>query len=127
MSRRLGHPNTRRPIFACVGILCLLLGALPALAQSDELLEMLGTDRNHWTNDREVGRGLGPVTQAALRSSPQREAWLHFGGNYKAWRHSPITELDPDSIGDLEVAWTAQTGVSGQLEASPVVTTASST
>lgn len=88
---------------------------------SAELMEMLGVNKTHWTNDKEVGRGAGPVTEATLRNSPTRTDWLHFGGNYATWRHSPITELNPESIGNLKMAWAAQTGVPGQLEASPIV------
>ena len=79
-------------------------------------------NRNHWTTDADIGRGEGPVDDQALRDAPSNPAaWLHFGGNYAGWRHSPISRLTPDSVGDLKLAWMAQTGVPGQLETSPVV------
>ena len=79
-------------------------------------------NRNHWTTDADIGRGEGPVDDQALRDAPANPAeWLHYGGNYASWRHSPIERLTPDSVGDLKLAWMAQTGIPGQLEASPVV------
>ena len=94
---------------------------LSALAQEIDPEELFGPTPTHWTNDRDVGRGMGPVSQQALTASPTRDQWLHFGGNYGSWRYSPIEELTPGSLAELEVAWTAQTGFSGQLEASPVI------
>jgi alcohol dehydrogenase (cytochrome c) len=106
--------------------LAAFLAAVPAVAQppEDEPEEVEG-DRGarptHWTTDRAVGRGRGPVSQEALETSPSRTDWLHFGGNYQSWRYSPIEELTPAALPRLRVAWAAQTGVPGQLEASPVV------
>ena len=77
--------------------------------------------RNHWLATTEIGDGAGPVDQTLLAAAPTRESWLHYGGNYASWRHSPITELTPESASNLRLAWIAQTGVSGQLESSPVV------
>ena len=79
-------------------------------------------NRNHWTTDADIGRGDGPVDDQALRDAPANPAeWLHYGGNYQGWRHSPIAALTPASVVNLKLAWMAQTGVPGQLEASPVV------
>ena len=103
-----------------------LVAAVPAAAQdegglSDEFNAALGLGLTHWTNDKKVGRGLGPADGKALAASPGRDAWLHFGGNFQTWRHSPIEELNPESIGRLRAVWAAATGVPGQLEASPIV------
>lgn len=76
----------------------------------------------HWTHSGDAGIGLGPVDTAALVATPRNNAeWLHYGGNYAAWRHSPITSLSPERVGGLKVAWAFQTGRSGQLEANPIV------
>ncbi len=79
-------------------------------------------NRNHWTTDADIGRGDGPVDDEALKAAPANsDEWLHYGGNYQGWRHSPIEQLTPQSVGNLKLAWIAQTGVPGQLEASPVI------
>ncbi len=103
-----------------------LLAAVPTGAQeegglSDEFNAAMGLGKTHWTNDKDVGLGLGPVDDEALGASPGRDSWLHFGGNFQTWRHSPIEELNPESIGTLRAAWATPTGVPGQLEASPIV------
>jgi alcohol dehydrogenase (cytochrome c) len=98
--------------------------AVPAHAQEEgeEGPEGGGRTRtNHWVAEEPAGRGAGPVTAEALAASPTRGDWLHFGGNFQSWRYSPIEELTPAALPRLRVAWAAQTGVPGQLEASPIV------
>ncbi|MBL4819678.1 MAG: PQQ-dependent dehydrogenase, methanol/ethanol family [Gammaproteobacteria bacterium] len=77
---------------------------------------------NHWLNDQPIGTGLGPVTVENLASGTSNpEQWLHYGGDYRNFRHSPITELNPDSIGELQIAWLFPTGTDGQFAMSPIV------
>ncbi len=99
-----------------VGVVTLALASRGAMAQRG------GGRGNHWTTTAAVGRGLGPVGEQTLRDAPRdTSSWLHFGGNYASWRHTPIDRLTPDSVATLRLAWLAQTGVPGQLEASPIV------
>jgi alcohol dehydrogenase (cytochrome c) len=57
-----------------------------------------------------------------LKKAPaDPSSWLHFGGNYGSWRHSPIKALTPASLPKLRAAWMLQTGVPVQLEVSPIV------
>ena len=100
------------------GTLALALLPVPLAAQEEGVA---AGPQTHWTATAEVGDGAGPVEQSLLEAAPTRESWLHYGGNYGSWRHSPITELTPESASKLRLAWIAQTGVSGQLESSPVV------
>ena len=98
------------------------MAAIVLLAAATAPAEAQRRNRNHWTTDADIGRGDGPVDDQALRNAPANPAeWLHFGGNYASWRHSPIERLTPGSVGDLKLAWMAQTGVPGQLETSPIV------
>jgi alcohol dehydrogenase (cytochrome c) len=76
----------------------------------------------HWLAKQPVGTGAGPVTQAMLRDPfADRGRWLHYGGNYLGWRHSPLTSLSPANAKELRLAWAFPTGVVGQFEVSPVV------
>ena len=78
--------------------------------------------QNHWINEEPIGSGAGPVDEAMLDAGledPTR--WLLYGGNYANYRHSPITELTPEAVPDLRVAWTFPTGTDGQFEVSPVI------
>jgi alcohol dehydrogenase (cytochrome c) len=58
-------------------------------------------------------------------NNPSR--WLTYSGNYASHRHSPLTRITPDNVGDLEALWTFQTGVIAggnavnKFEATPIV------
>ena len=70
--------------------------------------------QTHWIHEGPAGRGAGPVTADMLKNAPaDPSTWLHFGGNYATWRHSPIKALTPASLKDLRVAWMLPTGVAG--------------
>ena len=78
--------------------------------------------QHHWTNEREIGRGDGPVNNEQLLSAPSNpEEWLHYGGDYANHRHSPIDDITPDNAPNLKVAWAFPTGTSQQFEVSPTV------
>jgi alcohol dehydrogenase (cytochrome c) len=77
---------------------------------------------NHWLNDQAIGNNQGPVTIETLASgNTNPEQWLHYGGDYRNFRHSPVTALNPQSIQDLEMAWSMPTGTEGQFAVSPIV------
>ena len=85
--------------------------------------EALTITTTHWTNNRSIGDGAGPVTTELL-SEPQSadsESWLQYGGDYSNQRHSPITELSPENIDDLNFSWGFPTGTSGQFAVSPLI------
>ncbi len=63
-----------------------------------------------------------PITQEKLLAGTSNTAeWLLYGGNYSNWRFSPLHDVSRDTVGKLQAAWVFQTGIPGQLEASPVV------
>ena len=75
-----------------------------------------------WYAEKPVGAGAPPVTGDLLAKSPTAPGnWLLYGGDYRKSRHSPATALTPATVKDLQVAWSAPTGTTGQFEASPVV------
>ncbi|MDE0661517.1 MAG: PQQ-dependent dehydrogenase, methanol/ethanol family [Gammaproteobacteria bacterium] len=79
-------------------------------------------DIHHWTNDRKIGRGDGPVNNEHLLRAPLNpEQWLHYGGDYANHRHSPIDDITPGNAANLKVAWAFPTGTSEQFEVSPTV------
>ena len=91
-------------------------------AVMDAEAEALPELPTHWLNDKAIGVGAGPVTQADLAkglSDPSN--WLLYGGDYNNHRHSPVTDLNPDTVKNLEVAWAFPTGTLGQFEASPII------
>lgn len=65
---------------------------------------------------------LKPVTQERLlKGSADPSAWLMYGGNYQSWRFSPLKDINRRNVKKLAPAWIFQTGIPGQLEASPII------
>lgn len=69
--------------------------AAPAAAQA--------TGRTGLTVSHEV-RNYVPVTDAMLRN-PDPGDWLMIRRNYQAWSHSPLSQITPDNVQDLKLAW----------------------
>lgn len=65
---------------------------------------------------------LKPVTQERLlKSTEDPSSWLMYGGNYQSWRFSPLKDVNRQNVKKLTPAWMFQTGIPGQLEASPII------
>ncbi len=65
---------------------------------------------------------LKPVThERLLKSTEDTASWLMYGGNYQSWRFSPLKDINRQNVKKLTPAWIFQTGIPGQLEASPVI------
>jgi alcohol dehydrogenase (cytochrome c) len=47
--------------------------------------------------------------------------WVSFGGSYTNQRHSPLTQITPENVGQLQPAWTFQTEAIGAFETTPLV------
>jgi alcohol dehydrogenase (cytochrome c) len=45
-----------------------------------------------------------PPTNAELASPPSRD-WLHWRGNPQSWGYSELSQITPESVGRLELAW----------------------
>ena len=48
---------------------------------------------------------LTPVTEAMLRNPPAGD-WLHWRRTYDGWAHSPLTDINRETVKNLKVAWT---------------------
>ena len=76
----------------------------------------------HWTIDEPIGNGGGPVVDAdLLAGTADAEKWLLYGGDYGNLRHSPIDDIGPDNVANLQVAWAFPTGTVEQFEVSPTI------
>jgi quinoprotein glucose dehydrogenase len=62
--------------------------------------------------------GAGAWSAQTTRSAPAgeqtRDQWPAYGGDPGGARHSPLTQLTPENVGRLTVAWTYRTGELGQ-------------
>ncbi|MYD98186.1 MAG: PQQ-dependent dehydrogenase, methanol/ethanol family [Gammaproteobacteria bacterium] len=121
-----------RNLVATSFVVCGLVGCEQATVQVEESTSAPpGTtaveaapapDIHHWTNDKDIGGGGGPVTSEHLLASPSNpEQWLLYGGDYGNHRHSPIDDITPENASRLQVAWAFPTGTTEQFEVSPTV------
>ena len=61
-----------------------------------------------------------PVTDEMLRN-PDDGDWLMIRRNYEAWSHSPLSEIDRDTVGELELAWVWAMNEGGWNAPAPIV------
>ena len=47
--------------------------------------------------------------------------WLTYSGGYFSQRYSPLNQITPDNVGNVELQWVYQTGVIGPWQATPLV------
>jgi alcohol dehydrogenase (cytochrome c) len=64
-----------------------------------------------------MAQGLDP--SALLKHSP--DSWPTYHGDYTGQRHSRLTQITPDNVGQLTLAWAFQTGMTQQIKASPIL------
>lgn len=84
--------------------------------------QISGRSSSHWVAEKPIDNGAGPVTNKLLRSAAKdSKNWLHYGGDYRNFRHSPLKSITPESVKNIKVAWTMATGTTGQMGNSPVV------
>jgi|TARA_Y100000310_G_scaffold321786_1_gene379922 alcohol dehydrogenase (cytochrome c) len=76
----------------------------------------------HWLNENPTGLDAAPVSQAMLAEGNRvANRWIQYGGDYANHRHSPIMQLNRESVANLQVAWAFPTGTLGQFEVSPII------
>ena len=60
------------------------------------------------------------VDPSALLQPPS-DSWLTYHGDYSGRHHSRLTQITPDNVGQLALAWAFQTGQTQQIKATPIV------
>ena len=64
--------------------------------------------------------GLAGATQPSA-PGPAYRGWASYGGGPEQLRYSSLTQITRENVSRLEVAWTYDTGESGDLQTQPVV------
>src|SRR3954462_15473262 len=62
-------------------------------------------------------QGLDP----ALLVKPPADSWPTYHGDYSGRRHSRLTQITPANVRRLALAWSFETGQSGQIKATPLL------
>jgi alcohol dehydrogenase (cytochrome c) len=52
---------------------------------------------------------------------PKAGTWGQYHGDYSGRRHSPLTQITPQNVSNLTMAWAFQTNQSAQLKSTPIV------
>ena len=61
-----------------------------------------------------------PVTAARLKN-PESGNWLQIRGTYNGWGYSPLDQITPANVNQLQLAWVFSTGAVASHEAAPLV------
>ena len=64
-----------------------------------------------------LAQGLDPATIA----NPPADSWPSYHGDYSGKRHSPLTQITPQNVSSLGLAWAFQTGQDATLKSSPLL------
>ncbi len=62
-------------------------------------------------------QGLDPATLL----KPPADSWPTYHGDYSGQRHSRLTQITPENVNQLTLAWSFQTGQQGGVKASPIL------
>ncbi len=52
---------------------------------------------------------------------PARDSWPAYHGDYSGRRHSNLTQITPQNVGDLALSWLFQTGQTNAFKCSPLL------
>src|SRR3954462_13576516 len=61
-------------------------------------------------------QGLDPATLV----KPPADSWPTYHGDYSGQRHSKLTQIPPDNVNGLWLAWAWQSGTTAQSKAAPI-------
>ena len=62
-------------------------------------------------------QGLDPATLL----KPPADSWPTYHGDYSGQRHSRLTQITPDNVRQLTLAWAFQTGQTQSIKATPIL------
>ncbi|MFN7997850.1 MAG: PQQ-dependent dehydrogenase, methanol/ethanol family [Bryobacteraceae bacterium] len=88
----------------------------------DNLLAFLGRQslRDSGSPLETAGMPEGAVSYDLIRQSPN-ENWLTYSGDYRAHRHSPLTQITRENVASLVPKWVYHVEGAGHLETTPLV------
>src|SRR6476620_10536142 len=62
-------------------------------------------------------QGLEPATLL----KPPADSWPTYHGDYTGQRHSKLTQITPDNVAQMGLAWAWQSGTTAQIKATPIL------
>jgi alcohol dehydrogenase (cytochrome c) len=64
---------------------------------------------------------LAQGTTPEILLKPPKDSWPAYHGDYSGRRHSALTQINPQNVASLTLAWAFQTGATTQIKASPLL------
>src|SRR5262245_14726125 len=64
---------------------------------------------------------LAQGVEPSMLLKPSADSWPTYHGDYSGQRHSRLTEITPENVHRLGLAWSFQTGLNAQIKASPIL------
>jgi alcohol dehydrogenase (cytochrome c) len=64
---------------------------------------------------------LAQGVDSAMLLHPPADSWPGYHGDYSGRRHSPLTQITPQNVAQLGLAWAFQTGQAAELKCSPLL------
>src|ERR1700691_6239894 len=58
---------------------------------------------------------------AAMLLHPPADSWPGFHGDYSGRRHSKLTQITPQNVGNLSLAWAFQTNQPAEIKSTPIL------
>jgi alcohol dehydrogenase (cytochrome c) len=74
-----------------------------------------------WRICRRFGSGLIAAPLAVVVVVTAQDNWPTYHGDFSGQRHSRLTQITPDNVHQLALAWAFQTGQTQQIKASPIL------
>ncbi len=68
-----------------------------------------------------VGPGAAQGLDPAVLLHPPADSWPNYHGDYSGKRHSALTQITPQNVDRLSLAWLFQTGQATTLKSSPLL------
>ncbi len=117
MNALLGQPGAQAPASTAGGgdMTPLVLGAGTGAGQTRG-----GASANRGVTVRGEVKNYVPVTSEMLGSPPPGD-WLMFRGNYQAHSYTPLDQITPANVKDLQLQWVWAMNDSGANQTTPIV------
>jgi alcohol dehydrogenase (cytochrome c) len=117
MNALLGQPGAQAPASSAGGrdMTPLVLGAGTGAGQTRG-----GASANRGVTVRGEVKSYVPVTSEMLGSPPPGD-WLMFRGNYQAHSYTPLDQITPANVKDLQLQWVWAINDSGANQTTPIV------
>jgi quinohemoprotein ethanol dehydrogenase len=108
-------------VLAAVGVLA--LGVVGYLAVTSDSGVINPQDQAQMSGkSTTIKPTLGFIDDERIKNAESEPGnWLAFGRTYEEQRHSPLTQINRETVGDLGLAWYKDMGTNRAQEATPIV------